>query len=56
MTKIKVADNPDSLAVKVSHAPLWLPRVQFLGTEPHRSSVSSHDMAVPHIEELEGLH
>ena len=29
--------------------------VCFLGVEPHHSSVSSHAVAVAHIEELEGL-
>ena len=30
-------------------------RVQFLGMEPHHSSVGSHAVVVAHIEELEGL-
>ena len=30
-------------------------RAQFLGAEPHCSSVGSHAVVVAHIEELEGL-
>ena len=39
--------------VKVQHAPPR--RVQFPGTEPHHASVSGHDVATAHREELEGL-
>ena len=47
--------SPDGLAVKVWHTlhSISVAQVQFLGMEPHHSSVSSQAVVAAHLEELE---
>ena len=50
-----VGASPDGLAVKVWPLSTLAAQVWFPSAEPHCWSISSHAVAVAHVEELEGL-